>query len=67
MMSKGLKWRDVPGTTLAVTGLVVLGAAAIVSAPFWMWHRRKRRRTDEMVKTVSAPQATSAEPRAPTS
>lgn len=41
--------RDVSGTTVALTSLAVMGAAAVVSAPLWFWLRRKRKRTDALV------------------
>jgi hypothetical protein len=40
-------WRETSGTTLALTGLALLGAAALVTTPFWVWYRRKRKRADE--------------------
>lgn len=44
--------RDVSGTTVALTSLAVMGAAAVVSAPIWYWYRRKRKRTDALVSQV---------------
>lgn len=55
-MEKPSKLRDVSGTTLALTSLAVLGAAALASTPLWLYYRRKRRRTDAL---VSAPQPAS--------
>ncbi len=52
MKKSGLKWRDMSGTTLALSSLAILGAAAVVSTPVWIWRRRKRKRTDAL---VSAP------------
>jgi hypothetical protein len=46
--------RDVSGTTVALTSLAVMGVAAIVSAPLWYWHRRKRKRTDALVAQTPA-------------
>ncbi len=40
--------RDMPGTTIAVTSLAILGAAALVTAPLWLWYRRKRKRADAL-------------------
>jgi hypothetical protein len=48
-MKKSLK--DVSGTTLALTSLALMGAAAVVSAPVWIWYRRKRKKTDSMAGT----------------
>jgi hypothetical protein len=45
----GVKWRDLPGATLALTSLAILGAAAVVSTPFWVLYRRKRKRVDALV------------------
>ncbi len=68
--------RDVPGTTIAVAALAVLGAAAIVSAPFSVWYWRKRKRAEALASHPAAPDATpgadstsqeSAEPRGPLS
>ena len=41
--------RDMSGTTVALTSLAVMAAAAVVSAPVWFWYRRKRKRTDVFV------------------
>lgn len=41
--------RDMSGTTVALTSLAVMAAAAVVSAPVWFWYRRKRKRTDAFV------------------
>jgi hypothetical protein len=58
---RGVKWRDLPGTTLALTSLAILGAAAIVSTPMWVLYRRKRKRVDRMVNDPPAvPDATGA-------
>jgi hypothetical protein len=46
--------KSVPGTTLALTSLAVLGAAAVVSAPLWFYYRRKRKRTDSLANTPPA-------------
>ncbi len=51
-MKRSLK--DVSGTTMALTSLAIMGAAAVVSAPVWMWYRRKRKRTDSMAGTPPA-------------
>ncbi len=40
--------RDMPGTTIAVTSLAILGAAALVTTPLWWWYRRKRKRADAL-------------------
>jgi hypothetical protein len=50
----GVKWRDLPGTTLALTSLAILGAAAIVSTPFWVLYRRKMKRVDKMINEGAA-------------
>ncbi len=42
--------RDVPGTTLAAASLAILGAAALVGAPLWLWYRHKRRRADALAR-----------------
>jgi hypothetical protein len=44
--------KEVSGATLALTSLAVMGAAAVVSAPVWIWYRRKRKRTDSMASTA---------------
>jgi hypothetical protein len=57
--------RDVPGTTVAVTSLAVLGAAALVTAPLVLWYRRKRKRVDALVREgapAAAPPAEAPEP-----
>jgi hypothetical protein len=50
-MEKPSKFRDMSGTTLALTSLAVLGAAAVASTPLWLYYRRKRKRTDALVST----------------
>ena len=50
-MKKPLK--EVSGATLALTSLAILGAAAVVSTPMWVWYRRKRKRTDTLASTPS--------------
>lgn len=50
--------RDVPGTTIAVTSLALLGAAAVVTTPLWLWYRAKRRRTDALARKAAAEAAT---------
>lgn len=57
--------RDVSGTTIAVTSLAILGAAALVTAPLWLWYRRKLRRTDALARQSPAVAATSEEPKDP--
>ncbi len=42
--------RDVSGTTIAVASLAILGAAALVTTPLWLWYRRKRKRTDALAR-----------------
>ncbi len=42
--------RDMPGTTIALTSLAILGAAALVTAPLWLWYRRKRKRADALAE-----------------
>ncbi len=42
--------RDVSGTTVALTSLAILGAAAVVTAPLWLWYRRKRKRADALLR-----------------
>ncbi len=54
--------RDVSGTTIAVSGLAILGAAALVTAPLWLWYRRKRKRTDVLAGRAAEAGATSEEP-----
>lgn len=49
-------WRETSGTTLALTGLALLGAAAVVTTPFWVWYRRKRKRADRFSQ-VPPPEA----------
>ena len=51
MKKSGLTWRDMSGTTLALTSLAIFGAAAVISTPVWIWRRRKRKRTDALVST----------------
>jgi hypothetical protein len=51
--------RDITGTTVALTSLAVLGAAAIVSTPLWLWYTRKRKRTDAMIREAAAASADS--------
>ncbi len=41
--------RDMSGTTVALTSLAVMAAAAVVSAPVWFYYRSKRKRTDALV------------------
>jgi len=50
---------DVPGTTLAVASLAVLGAAALVTAPLWLWYRRKRKRADALLRQAAEAPAVS--------
>ena len=47
----GLK--DVSGTTIAVTSLAILGGAALVTTPLWLWYRRKRKRADALARSGS--------------
>lgn len=58
--------RDLSGTTLALTSLAILGAAAVVSAPVWLYYRRKRKRTDallaEAAKAAAEAKATERPP-----
>jgi hypothetical protein len=63
-MKKPLK--DVSGTTLALTSLAILGAAAVVSTPVWMYYRRKRKRIDSLAGTPpgAAREADAGEPTA---
>ncbi len=56
----GFGLRDVPGTTVAITSLAILGAAALVAAPVWLWYRHKRRRADALAS--EAPPDTPSEP-----
>ncbi len=46
--------RDVPGTTIALTSLALLGAAAVVTTPLWLWYRAKRKRTDALARQAAA-------------
>jgi hypothetical protein len=48
---------DVSGTTLALTGLAILGAAAVVSTPVWIWYRSKRKRIDTLAGSPPQPAA----------
>ncbi len=48
--------RDVSGTTIAVTSLAILGGVALVTAPLWLWYRRKRKRTDALARQTAAEQ-----------
>ncbi len=54
--------RDMPGTTIAVTSLVVLGAAALITAPLWLWYRRKRRRADTLAEQAPRTETATSEP-----
>jgi hypothetical protein len=49
--------RDVPGTTLAVASLAILGAAALAAAPDWLWYRHKRKRADALASQAPIPEA----------
>jgi hypothetical protein len=55
--------RDVSGTTIALTSLAVMAAAAVVSAPVWFYYRSKRKRTDALVSQAhgDVPQDRAAE------
>ncbi len=53
-------WRDVPGTTIALTSLAILGAAAVISTPLWLWYRRKRKKTDALASQGDPTMAGSA-------
>jgi hypothetical protein len=55
---RGPKWRAMSGTTLALTSLAVLGAAAVASTPVWLYYRRKRRRTDALASAPTGPPST---------
>jgi hypothetical protein len=44
---------DVPGTTLAVASLAILGAAALVTAPLWLWYRTKRKKADALARQAA--------------
>ena len=61
--------RDVSGTTVALTSLAVMAAAAVVSAPVWFYYRSKRRRAEALVAeaqgAVAPERATDAAPPAP--
>ncbi len=46
--------RDVPGTTIALTSLAILGATAVVTTPLWLWYRRKRKRADALARQAAA-------------
>ena len=54
--------RDVSGTTVALTSLAILGAAALVTAPLWLWYRHKVKRADALARQAPSPAATSDEP-----
>ena len=53
--------RDVSGTTVAVTSLAILGAAALVTTPLWLWYRRRRKRADALACQAPGAEATSEE------
>ncbi len=42
--------RHVPGTTIAMASLAILGAAALVGTPLWLWYRHKRKRADALAR-----------------
>jgi hypothetical protein len=67
MKKPGKILREASGTTLALTSLAVLGAAALVSTPLWIWYRRKRKRTDALVNTPAPASGASSEPSEPQS
>ncbi len=54
--------RDVPGTTIALTSLAILGAAAVVTTPLWLWYRRKRKRADALARQGAQAAASSQKP-----
>ncbi len=56
--------RDLSGTTIAVASLVVVGAAALLTTPVWLWYRQKRKRTDALLRQATA--ETTAEQTEPT-
>jgi hypothetical protein len=63
LATPGIKWSDLPGTTLALTSLAILGAAAVMSTPFWVLYRRKRKRVDKLIdEAPAAVPSTGAEP-----
>ncbi len=35
---------------MALTSLAILGAAAVLTTPLWLWYRRKRKRTDALIR-----------------
>ncbi len=45
---------QVSGTTVAVASLAILGAAALVTAPIWLWYRGKRKRADALLRQSAA-------------
>jgi hypothetical protein len=53
--------RDVSGTTIAVTSLAILGAAALVTTPLWLWRRHKRKRADALAHQPVRAEATPEE------
>ena len=53
--------QDVSGTTIAIASLATLGAAALVTAPLWLWYRRRRKRADALARQSPRAEATSPE------
>lgn len=41
-------WREMSGTTAALTSLVIFGAAAVITTPLVFWYRAKRKRIDAL-------------------
>jgi hypothetical protein len=47
---RGFCLHDVPGTTVALTSLAILGGAALLTTPLWLWYRHKRKRADALAR-----------------
>ncbi len=62
---RGLRLREVPGTTLAVASLALLGVGAVVATPLWLWYRRKRKRADALAYQAPPPTVTEERPTLP--
>ncbi len=61
-LPKRFSLKDVSGTTLAMTSLAILAAGAVVTTPVWLWYRRKRKRTDALLRSATGERAQSQEP-----
>ncbi len=47
---RGFGLHDVPRTTIALTSLAILGGAALLTTPLWLWYRHKRKRADALAR-----------------